>query len=442
MPDPGDRQRLRVLLLAELCNPDWVSAPLVGWSHARALADLTDAHLVTHVRNRESIARAGLVEGEDFTVVDTSRVDDPLGLVSTALGVPPGANRSWTVHAVRSTLAYYYFERLVWARLGPRIRAGQFDVVHRLTPLSPATPSTLSRRCARVGIPFVLGPLNGGVPWPRGFRGTQMREREWLSHVRDLQRLLPGHRATRRNASAILVGSRTAYGELDPGYAGKIVYIPENAVDPARFDRKVERPGGLPLRVVFVGRLVPVKGADLLLKAAAPLARSGKLRLEFIGEGPEKPALRSLAEREAIIDAVEFTGWVEHRRLQERLIHSDVLGFLSVREFGGAVVLEAMATGLPAIVLDFGGPAELVSPATGFAVPMGSAEDVVRGARSVLEGLVAEPSVAREMGERARRRVLRTFTWPAKAAQTVEVYRWVLGRREKPDFGMPISDDP
>ena len=51
-------EHVRVLLLAEACNPEWTSVPLVGWSHSRAISNLTDAHLVTQLRNRDAILRA------------------------------------------------------------------------------------------------------------------------------------------------------------------------------------------------------------------------------------------------------------------------------------------------------------------------------------------------------------------------------------------------
>jgi starch synthase len=431
---------MRVLLIAQQCNPDWVSVPLVGWSHSQALGALTDAHLVTHACNRDNLVKAGLVEGEAFTALDPAPADAFAHRLSVLLGVPFGTNKGWTTLTALSVVSYRYFEHLVWRRFGPRIRAGEFDIVHRLTPLSPTIPSSLAARCARARVPFVIGPLNGGLPWPSGFGQLRAREKEWLSYVRGAYRWLPGYRSTRASAAALIVGSRCTREEIPRRYRAKAVYIPENAIELDRFDLPVAETVEPPLRVAFVGRLVPYKGADMLLEAAAPLARAGRLRIDVIGEGPEGPALRALARREQITSAVDFTGWMEHRELKTRMARCHVFGFPSVREFGGGVVLEAMALGLVPIVLDYGGPGELVTPGTGFALPMGPRAQVVGQLRRTLERLGADPSVLRPMGERARQRVRGRFTWAVKASQTVEVYRWVLGQREKPDFGMPLPD--
>src|SRR5262249_19683438 len=159
-------------------------------------------------------------------------------------------------------------------------------------------------------------------------------------------------------------------GQLSSAYQHKAVYIPENAVDPSRFGLQTPDEITLPLKIVFVGRLVPLKGVDMLIEAIAPLARAGKVELSILGDGPEMPTLRAQAQREGISSCVEFTGWLKHEELPRRLVNFHVLGFPSVKEFGGAVVLETMALGLVPVVADYGGPGELVSPTTGFAVPM------------------------------------------------------------------------
>lgn len=151
--------------------------------------------------------------------------------------------------------------------------------------------------------------------------------------------------------------------------------------------------------------------------------------------------LRGIVERENISGAVTFHGWVDHARVAEYLGRADVLGFPSVREFGGGVALEAMSMGVAPLIVDYGGPGELVSPATGIAVPMGNRREIVERVRAALERLVSRPELAREMGARGRARVARHFTWDAKAAREVELYEWLLRRRERPVFPMPIPDE-
>jgi len=429
-------QRPRVLLVAEGCNPDWVSVPLEGWSHAEAISRIADIHLVTQIRNREAILRAGLVEGEQFTSIDSEPISRPMYKIANLLR--GGSGKGWTTVTALMSLAYPYFEWLIWRKFGAAIRARQYDVVHRLTPLSPTTPSLLAGKCRRVGVPFIAGPLNGGVPWPKGFDAARREEREWLSYIRGIYQLLPGIRATRRNASALLIGSNDTWDQTPLKYHSKCVYIPENAIDPARFRTQRTRSVERPLKVVFVGRLVPYKGADMLLEAAAPLIRSGDVHVTIIGDGPQMPELRSLVGRENLTEYVHFAGWVKHGEIQTILANMDVFGFPSIREFGGAVVLEAMAVGVVPIIVNYGGPAELVTPDTGFTVAMGTRPQIVDQFRAILTQLLTSPTTIDSMSVRAIEHVHRNFTWDAKAAAVLEVYKWLMS----PNLPIPVFPRP
>lgn len=418
-------KRSRVLAIAEAANPEWVSVPLVGWSLATALRDVADVHIVTHVRNRDAILRAGLIEGEDFTAIDSEAVARPLHRLSKALRRGKGG---WTIGTAISSLSYLYFERLVWQRFGADIRAGKYDVVHRITPLSPTATSPIAPKCRAAGIPFVLGPLNGGVPWPAGFDAERRREREWLSYVRSAYKLLPGRNATLKAAAAILAGSRHTESEIPARYRAKTIYLPENAIDPARFNLVSAQSPDRPLRGCFIGRLVPYKGPDMLLEAAAPLLRDGRLALDIVGDGPLRAELEAIAARERVTGAVTFHGWLEHQEVQRAAVKANLLTFPSIREFGGGVVLEAMALGVVPVVADYAGPGELVGPATGYKIEMGRRAEIIARLRTTLEEIAADPSDLAAKAAAGRERALTHFTWQAKARKIAEVYDWVAGR--------------
>lgn len=421
---------MKALILAESCNPEWESVPLVGWSHYHAIAQLVDTHLITRSRNLPELLRAGLVQDRDFTVIDTEALFAPMARFVEMIA---GPNKGWAMLQALSLPSYFAFEHIAWKRFGARIRAGEFDVVHRLTPVSPAVPSPLAARCRRAGVPFVLGPINGGLPWPAQFPDLRRREREFISGLRELYRYVPSYRSTRDSASAIMVGSAGALEDLERRWHDKAIYMPENAIEPDRFaDPPMRVPqdyAGRPLRAICLGRMVPFKGMDMVLDAAAGLLRDGRMTLDIAGFGPERPVLEAQAAALGLGGNVRFLGKIPHPEISELLRHADVLPYPSVREFGGGVVLEAMAMGVVPIAIAYGGPAELITPQSAFALELAPRAQIVAALRSRLEALVAEPGQLAAMSRAAIARVQLHFTWPAKARETLEVYRWVLGER-------------
>ncbi|MEI6656042.1 MAG: glycosyltransferase family 4 protein [Verrucomicrobiota bacterium] len=434
-------RKLRVLVIAEAANPELTSVALIGYSLSQALAEVCDAHLVTESRNAGSLRQAG-VAADAFTAITNPAQRIAFRIATVLRG---GTSLGWTIHSALATLAYPLFERKVWRHFAMRLKAGEFDLVHRITPLSPTTPSYLAKKLAVIGVPLVLGPLNGGIPWPAGFHQIRRAEREWLGYVRDLYRLLPGLKATRQLASALVLASRHTYGEVTGTLAAlekKAIWLPENAIDPERFPEVFVEPNrpvaSDPLRVAFLGRLVPYKGADMLIEAVAPLIRAGRMTLEIIGDGPQLPELKALVARENLGGAVAFPGWVAHAQVRQHLAKAQIFAFPSVREFGGGVVLEAMAMGLVPVVIDYGGPAELIPQGCGVIVPMGTRHEIIRAFHHALVDLTDDPAAVHASGLRAQQHVRAHFTWAAKARQILQVYAWALqgAPAPKPDLGL------
>ncbi|MEM8791883.1 MAG: glycosyltransferase family 4 protein [Pseudomonadota bacterium] len=412
---------LRALLLAEAANPEWVSVPLVGWSLAHAIHQQVDSHIVTQIRNRDAILRAGLREGVDFTAIDTEAIARPAHRLTQALRLGKGV--SWTIGTAISALSYPWFERKVWKEFGARIEAGEFDVVHRITPVSPTAVSSIAKKCRGAGVPFVVGPLNGGIPWPAGFRETQRHEREWLSSIRDIYKAQPGRKSYLKSTDRFIVGSRHTQSEIPEPHRARATYIPENGIDPSRFNLSVNDDGMGPLRISFIGRMVPYKGPDMLLEAAEPYLQKEEIEIHYIGDGPLLEGLKSRASELGVADKVTFHGWLEHKSVQQIAVSCPILALPSVREFGGGVVLEAMALGAVPIVLDYGGPGELVDDEIGFKVPVTDRSGVIQGLRECLGEVIMKRGELGDMGKRGQARIDKQFTWQAKAAQIVEIYK-------------------
>lgn len=425
---------MRALLLAEMCNPDWASVPRFGHALAKAIVErIEDATVVTSAHNRAALEASGVGDAR-LEFVDASPLARPLEKVSLVLR--GGRTLGWTTRTAFSYPSYLAFEWLAWRRTRADLTTGRYDVVHRVTPLSPSLPSPMATWS---GVPFVIGPVNGGLSWPAGFRGYQLREREWLRWSRALRRWLPYYTSGYRSAAAVLAGFSHTSGGLPRAARERIFHFSDVGFDPEVFRPPAERGSGGPVRVLFAGRLVPGKCVDVLVDAFAgsPLLR--KQRLLIAGAGPEKERLERLIREHRLSSTVTMLGWV--RDVARLMRDTDVFAFPSVHELGGGVVLEAMASGMVCVVVDHGGPRHYITPGSGVKVRCGTRKELVDSYRRELEGLVGDPDRRRRMSLAAQRHVSSRYSWPAKARQVVAVYEWVTGRRShRPPLELAEAD--
>ena len=111
---------------------------------------------------------------------------------------------------------------------------------------------------------------------------------------------------------------------------------------------------------------------------------------------------------------VHFRGNIDNADIAGELQSAQVFVFPSLREFGGGVVLEAMASGLPSIIVDYGGPAELVTSDSGILLPMRRRDEMVVNLRAAMESLASDSARCRVMSDAGVARVRDHFTWMPK----------------------------
>jgi glycosyltransferase involved in cell wall biosynthesis len=427
-------RHLRILLLAPDSNPDSISTSLVGYSHSEALARLHSVTLVTRASNKEALARSRAL----FQTIEAISM--------------PSLDRlyAWCLRRVfkydygsHALTAFNYpfaiaFEWAAWRRLRRRIRAGEFDVALRLLPVSSVLPSPFAFFLRRGPIPFVIGPLNGGLPWPEGFSQAE-KQKEWVSGLRNLYRLLPFARSTYRDAAAIIAGSSHTCAEFS-AYRDKVFFVPENGIASSLYSStgRPPRRDGM-LRLIFVGRLVPYKSCDLALRAAADLLKAGRAHFTIVGDGPDRAALEELARSLEISTSVAFCGMLPHAETLQQLARADVLVFPSIREFGGGVVFEALAKGVVPIVVDFGGPGDIVTPEVGYKVALTNEGDVACQISRALSELSERPEHLNSLSAQGLKYARAHLSWDGKAHTVSRILDWTTGRGPKPDLRPPAA---
>jgi glycosyltransferase involved in cell wall biosynthesis len=424
--------RLRILLLGPDCHPERVSIPRVTYYHAAALAHLHDVTLVARSVVEEDLRR-GKAPFRAIEVVRSPLLDRIFAWSYRRIFKQNSDTQALTAFRYPFSIC---FEWRAWRQLRRRIFAGEFDVVLRLMPMTPVLPSPFAFFLRKGPIPFVIGPLNGGLPWPSGF-SQLCNQREWISGLRNLYRFLPFARSTYRHAAAIIAASSQTYSEL-AAHREKLFFVPEPGIGRAVCADDSRRPeSGDKLELMFVGGLVPRKACDLALRGAAPLLRSDLARFTVVGDGPERNRLEQLTTSLGIEKAVSFCGWLNHSEVLSRLRSADVLLFPSLRDNGAGVVFEALATGAVPVVVDFGGPGDIVHPEVGYKVPLSNESDIVSQIYKILCDLECNRDLLSRLRQQGMYYARERLTWDAKAQATSQVLNWAVRRDWKPDLPPP-----
>ncbi len=346
--------------------------------------------------------------------------------------------------------------QIVQRRLAQKIVQEQkIDIIHQPILVSPKEPSMIYH----MGVPVVIGPMNGGMKFPPAFRHRESRFINLSVKIGRLfanlfNALIPG----KLKATTLLVANQRTKEALPKGFRGQVIEIVENGVDLSIWKPKYqnqslksenlgkeikiqhsEATNKQPIKLVFVGRLVKWKAVDLLILAFKRVWEQIPVELEIIGDGHERPALEALATELGLIKlqetesatqdaAVNFTGFLSQTDCAKRLQQADVMVLPSLYECGGAVVLEAMTMGIPVIATNWGGPADYLDESCGILVEPTGRDLFINGLANAMVKMAKSPELRQAMGKAGRQRILDYFDWEVKVDTMLEIYQEAIDR--------------
>ena len=370
---------MRVLLLAYACGPDEGSEPGAGWAWARLLSGIGETWVITRANNRDAI-EAALPE-----------TPDRLGLRFVYVDLPERARR-WKRGRRGIHLYYLLWQRAALAKARELHEAERFDLVWHVTLAN----LWLGSVAPLLGITSIVGPVGGGVRPPigllpgLGLRGLAYEAvRTCLSSA--FRYTNPLARVVFRRADLILTQNHETRQWLPRERRARSIVLPNVILDQSA---SVRARSSEPIIAMFAGRLLPWKGAWLAIRALEHLP--GRTLL-VCGTGPDIGRLRRLATKLGVHDRVRFLGELPRseviRLMREEV---DVFVFPSLREEAGWAVAEAIASGLPVVALDRGGPPVLGASVVRSSTVRRTARDLARAVASAAPSAASASDLTQE----------------------------------------------
>lgn len=392
---------MRVGLLTTEFLPVWGGVASYSINLCQALADKVELHVFTTSRKLE-----GITPGEE------------------GIGIPDKVK----VHAISPATDIFFsslrYQLSLVRKLPCLVRENKLDLVHSAGPLADQM-----LRIVGSNVPHVLTYHSTLSGQRQGISSSKVRFRDLDSSEKMTLLSYPVIRlyeslslARTRNIIAV---SKAVRDELVKHYRykGRITVIP-NGIDVNRF--KPDEKRGNRKRVIFSGRLIALKGPQLIIRAIPHVLKEHEDAVfVFAGAGSREPYKRMLQETGIPEENFEFC-YIDYRNMPQFYSSGDMLALPSLLESFPLSVLEAMACGLPVVASDVGDVAQLVKDGeTGFLTAKGDYLTVA----TRINQLLGDEALRERMGKNAGGLVREHYSLETMGKRTLEVYREVLGGR-------------
>jgi glycosyltransferase involved in cell wall biosynthesis len=402
-------RRLKVLLSAYACEPNKGSEPEVGWQWAMQMARFHDVMVLTRVNNRASIEAAikGMPSGTPvprFYYFDRSQVLTDLK------------------RRTRSTKLYY----LLWQRAAYEVvkrlhELHQFDVMHHVTFAAFRYPTAVWGH----GAPVVWGPVGGIESIPAGllpWKHPISLAHEMARNLSNVLQAAPYQVLPKRaEASTVILASTTEMNALFSKLGVNSRVMPTIGLAASEVPPASRRETSGPLRILFVGNIITLKGIDLAIEAVADCGNGA--RFTIIGSGNYERAARRQVQARGLSSFVTLAGRKPREEVLKLYRDYDLFLFPSLHDTGGYAVIEAMANEMPVICVDCGGPAVAVSADCGMKIALGGRKQIVKDLSKAIKTYDRDRSLLLKHGMKARQRVLENYEWSRKGEQMSAIYK-------------------
>ncbi len=381
----------KVLIIAQHLHPEYGSEPGKGYLVAESLCNDYKLKIYTKKTNRKALERSALKNRVDFEYIEMNQ------------------NLTRIVGKYRFFNVYNkIFMKKVIKTIDKKENLKNYEFIHVLTPAGIHCFNEIYK----YGVPVLIGPVGGALRIPgsvlQGFRLKERMKENLRDHIYRAIMKIPQWKKYFENSAMILAGTEYVKQYLPGKAKEKTIIFFDTAVDPETFSPRndVKRE-----YVTFVGRLERQKGCLLALKAFLKIARKNrKQKFLFIGRGALYGRIKETIIAHQLQGQIMMTGPIKRKQVKEYLHKTKVYCLPSLREPGGASVLEAMACECPVVVCDYGGPAYSVDKTCGIKIPPVKFGQIVDDIEKAIMYLLENPDVARQMGKCGRKRVQQNFS--------------------------------
>ncbi len=390
----------------------------LGWNGVKHLSRFHQVWVLTHLHNRQAIEETLLkhpLPNVKFYYIDLPRWLRPLECF----------------HKGGIQIYAYLWQIKAYSVARKLHKEFQFDLFHHLTYANDWMASFIG---AFLPIPYIRGPGGGAHKVPKNFLSEFSLIDRLAQYLRNFGQWIFRHDPffilSQKKAKAILVCNKESFEAIPKKLQQKTYLFPVNGIskEDLKLFSKSEKKNDNKFKVLSAGKLLPIKGFSLAIKAFKFFSDKVKdTELKIIGDGPEFPHLKNLVQKLKIENKVQFKKWMSRNEFLKELGNCDLFLFPSLRDGGGQVVIEAMAAEKPVICLDIAGPGFHVQKEWGIKVRPHFPKQAIKEMAEALERLYLNKELRARLGKVARERVEKVYLWDRLGEHLLKIYQRVLG---------------